>query len=66
MRLKQFFPFHLIDAMGSLSDTQEQIIKVGCKQQCRTRCVAFCILLCSPAPVLLAGAPSTCPFCLSD
>lgn len=25
LRLKQFFPFHLIDAMGSLADTQEQI-----------------------------------------
>lgn len=32
MRLKQFFPFHLIDAMGSLADTKEQITKVGCKQ----------------------------------
>lgn len=25
LRLKQFFPFHLIDAMGSLHETQEQI-----------------------------------------
>ncbi|GBF89078.1 adenylate kinase [Raphidocelis subcapitata] len=25
LRLKQFFPFHLIDAMGSLSETQSQI-----------------------------------------
>jgi hypothetical protein len=24
-RLKQFFPFHLIDACGSPADTQEQI-----------------------------------------
>ena len=28
LRLKQFFPFHLIDAMGSLADTQEQIGQV--------------------------------------
>jgi len=25
LRLKQFFPFHLIDSMGSLTETQEQI-----------------------------------------
>ncbi len=25
LRLKQFFPFHLIDAMGALHETQEQI-----------------------------------------
>lgn len=25
LRLKQFFPFHLIDAMGSLAETQEAI-----------------------------------------
>eukprot|EP00955_Chlamydomonas_euryale_P116766 366438-Chlamydomonas_euryale.AAC.2 len=25
LRLKQFFPFHLIDAMGTLSETQEAI-----------------------------------------
>ena len=28
LRLKQFFPFHLIDASYSLSDTQEQITQV--------------------------------------
>lgn len=27
LRLKQFFAFHLIDAMGSLTETQEQIEK---------------------------------------
>lgn len=27
LRLKQFFPFHLIDAMGSLDENQEQIVK---------------------------------------
>lgn len=25
LRLKQFFPFHLIDAMGSLAETQEAV-----------------------------------------
>lgn len=25
MRLKQFFPFHLIDSMGTLEETQEAI-----------------------------------------
>ncbi len=25
LRLKQFFPFHLIDAMGTLGETQEAI-----------------------------------------
>jgi hypothetical protein len=29
LRLKQFLPFHLIDAMGSKQDTQEQITQVG-------------------------------------
>lgn len=32
LRLKQFFPFHLIDAMGSLADTQEQIAQVRQQQ----------------------------------
>lgn len=27
LRLKQFFPFHLIDAMGTLAETQEAITK---------------------------------------
>ncbi|KAG1678194.1 hypothetical protein FOA52_016131 [Chlamydomonas sp. UWO 241] len=27
LRLKQFFPFHLIDAMGTLSETQEAVVQ---------------------------------------
>lgn len=34
LRLKQFFPFHLIDASYSISDTQEQITQVRVQQHC--------------------------------
>jgi hypothetical protein len=38
MRLKQFFPFHLIDAMGSLEETHEAIsLELRCVVECCTR-----------------------------
>lgn len=35
LRLKQFFPFHLIDAMGTLAETQEAITKELRCETCR-------------------------------
>ncbi len=39
MRLKQFFPFHLIDSMGTLEETQEAI-------SLELRCDLYAVLRC--------------------
>jgi len=46
MRLKQFFPFHLIDSMGTLEETQEAI---SLELRCGRVCVCVCVYVCAYA-----------------
>eukprot|EP00955_Chlamydomonas_euryale_P012136 130806-Chlamydomonas_euryale.AAC.4 len=56
LRLKQYFSFHLIDAMGSLSETQEAIAQVHW-----AACPAFANHAC-PVALMRAAEPAVLSF----